>query len=192
MADSWPSSSYSYRDTGSFCHHVFKQNVIPAIRLSFLAALSQRCEKVQWLIVLLPKASRPLCACAFSHVLHPLPECSTHHSQLCSFFLQQHEEEPLCYFGCMNVSMRCYAFATGLFIFARVRRHLLYLRGSPCFHATLGPSLCPCERFLHLPPKTNPPTFCDNFTGFFSVRQNVFGWEPARFARQVILLCSLA
>lgn len=86
MADSWPGSSYSYRDTGSFCHHVFKQNVIPAIRLSFLAALSQCCEKVQWLIVLLPNASRLLCACAFSHVLHPLPECSTHHSQLCSFF----------------------------------------------------------------------------------------------------------
>lgn len=107
------------------------------------------------------------------------------------FFLQQHEEEPLCYFGCMNVSMRCYAFATGLFIFARVRHHLLYLRGSPCFHATLGPSLCPYERFLHLPPKTNPPTFCDNFTGFFSVWQNVLGWEPAQFARQVIPLCSL-
>lgn len=45
MADSWPGSSYSYWDMGSFCHHVFKQNVIPAIRLSFLAALSRCCEK---------------------------------------------------------------------------------------------------------------------------------------------------
>lgn len=82
MADSWPGSSYSYRDMGSFCHHIFKQNVIPAIRLSFLAALSRCCEKVHWLIVLLPNASQLLCACAFSHVFQLLPDCSAHHSQL--------------------------------------------------------------------------------------------------------------
>lgn len=45
IADSWPGSSYGYRDMGSFCHHVFKQNVIPAIGLSFWAPLSQPCKK---------------------------------------------------------------------------------------------------------------------------------------------------
>lgn len=50
MADSWPSSSYCYKDMGSFCHRVFKQNVILAITLSFLASLSLP-YKVQWQIV---------------------------------------------------------------------------------------------------------------------------------------------
>lgn len=127
------------------------------------------------------------------------PQCSTHHSQLCCLFfsslsLAQHEEEPSCYFWCMNVSERCYALATGLFIFARVRRHLLYLRGSPPrpspgSHASQGPSLYPRECFLRLPgeKQTHKPAFF--------LRQSLWQkcvWPGTRtfFARQVFPLGS--
>lgn len=110
-----------------------------AIRLSLVAALSHRAaRKVRWLIALhaeLPFGS--LRAFFFSHVLRPFARVQ--HTSLSivlplfsplSHLPVQHEEEPSCYFCCMNVSERCCALATGLFIFARVRRHLLYLRGS--------------------------------------------------------------
>lgn len=153
-----------------------------AIRLSLLAGLSHStARKVWWLIALragLPLGSlRALLALRFfvfflSHVLRPFARVQhTSLSIVHPLFFNpspsptQHEEEPSCYFCCMIVSERCFTLATGLFIFAPVRRHLLYLRGSPPLapssHASQEPSLCPCECFLRLlgEKQTRKPAF---------------------------------
>lgn len=135
MADSWPGSSYSYRNMGSFCHHVFKQNVIPAITLSFLAALSQPC-KFQWQIVLLLHASQRLCACAFSHVLHPLPDCGTHHSQLCLCVAAWGKGfQLILVHDCVHEVPWVWDRPIH---FSFVHQRLLYLKGSPSLHAVQG------------------------------------------------------
>lgn len=127
MAD----SSYTYRDVGSFCHRVFKQNVISAIRLSFLAALSQPRE-VQWQIVLPANAFRLLCACAFfSHVLHLCLTAAhiTLNCPLCSSTRQSR----------LAVILVCECVREVLSVrgrpihFTFLHHHLLYLRGSPAF-----------------------------------------------------------
>lgn len=154
MADSWPGSSYSYRDMGSFCHHVFKQNVIPAITLSFLASLSLP-YKVQWQIVLLLHASRQFMRLCFfflrfffPHVLHPLPDCSTHHSQLCfCAALRGGASQLFLVLECVREVLWA---GDRPIHFAFVHQHLLYWRGSTCFRAAQGPFLDPCEEFQSL------------------------------------------
>ena len=135
MADSWPGSSYSYRDMESFCHHVFKQNVIPAIRLSFLAALSQPCKS--------PVTDRSPAACLSAVMrLCFFPRTSTfawlRHTSLSIVLCVAARGRASLLFLVYECVHEVLCVWDRRIHFTYVHYHLLYLRGSPSFHAAQG------------------------------------------------------
>lgn len=118
-------------------------------------------RKVQWLIVLLPNASRLLCACAFSHVFQLLPDCSVHHSQLCILCSSTRKS--------LSVISGVWMCPWGA---VHLRQAYSFLPLSIITYCILeeAPASMPCsqcEHFLHLVEKETH-MLCDNITGLFS------------------------
>lgn len=195
MADSWTGSSYSYRDMGSFCHQVFKQNVIPAITLSFFAALSQPCKKKTsdgsfscrtplggYVPVLFPTYFN-LCLTAAHITLNCAFRSSTRKSLSVIFGVW------MCPWGVVCLR-QAYSFSFSSIIAYCIREEALTSMQHRGRFASMW-------AFPSLRKKKKKNILCDNYWIVFRPLlwfkvcvTDSFGWEPAQFAKQVIPLCS--
>lgn len=203
MATSRPDGSYSYRDVGSFCHHVFKQNVIRAIRLSYLAAVSQLCKKSSdglfsyWMPlggyapVLFPTYFN-LCLTA-AHITLNCALCNWTRKSLCYCYPVIFSVW-MCPWGAMCVRQTYSSILPLSIITYCIWEEAL---GPVCVHISIS--------FIHCKKKMLYDNFlflflCCCFSwlvfqlsllvSFKVCVTDSFGFEPAQFAKQVVLLCS--